>query len=185
MTNPQSLPVSAMPGSQHLYIQPVKNLLDNILEKILITIMAVMVVNVLWQVASRYIVQSPSAFTDELSRYLLIWLSLLGASYVTGKKMHLSIELLATRISPRRQQTLNVIIYSLVGLFALLVMVVGGFRLVYITLTLGQTSAALEIPLAYVYVVLPLGGFVIIFYCIYHILYPGQGEDSSISDTVQ
>lgn len=161
-----------------------KKLLDNILEKILITIMAIMVINVIWQVASRYIVQSPSAFTDELSRYLLIWLSILGASYVTGKKMHLSIDLLAMKLNPKNKRKLNAIIYLIVALFATLVMVLGGARLVYITFTLGQTSPALEIPLAYVYIVLPIGGLVILYYSIINILYPEKKEDSGISESL-
>lgn len=161
-----------------------KQKLDKILETILVIIMAVMVVNVLWQVGSRYLMQSPSSFTDELARYLLIWLSMLGASYVTGKKMHLSIDLLNQSINAEKRKTLNVIIYAIVALFAFLAMVVGGSRLVYIVSSLGQTSPALEIPLAYVYIVLPIGGLIIIYYSILNMIYPEKEEDSTISETV-
>jgi TRAP-type C4-dicarboxylate transport system permease small subunit len=159
--------------------------LDKILERILVIIMAVMVLNVLWQVGSRFILQSPSSFTDELARYLLIWLSILGASYVTGKRMHLSIDLLMQRSGPARQKKLNTLIYSIVSIFALLVMVVGGSRLVYVVSSLGQTSPALEIPLSVVYIVLPIGGVIIIYYSILNILHPIQQEDESISDAVE
>ena len=161
-----------------------KSILDTILERVLVFIMAVMVINVLWQVGSRFLLQSPSSFTDELARYLLIWLSILGASYVTGKRMHLSIDLLSQRIKPEKRAGLNAIIYSIVALFALLAMVVGGSRLVYVVSLLGQTSPALEVPLAAVYIVLPLGGIIIIYYSILNILYPVRQEDESISDTV-
>jgi TRAP-type C4-dicarboxylate transport system permease small subunit len=43
-------------------------------------------------------------------------------------------------------------------------MVIGGSRLVYITYSLGQTSAAMQIPLAYVYTIIPISGAMIIFY---------------------
>ncbi|WPP51229.1 TRAP transporter small permease [Catalinimonas niigatensis] len=162
-----------------------KPTLDKILETILVIIMAIMVINVLWQVGSRYIMQSPSSFTDELARYLLIWLSILGASYVTGKKMHLSIDLLAQKISPEKRKPLNTLVYVVVALFALLAMVIGGSRLVYIVASLGQTSPALEIPLSYVYIVLPIGGVIIIYYSILNMKYPEKEEDRSISDTVQ
>ena len=157
-----------------------KPYLDRFLERVLISIMALMVINVLWQVASRYLMQSPSSFTDELSRYLLIWLSLLGASYVTGKKMHLSIDLLMQNINTHRQKTLNTVIYSLVALFAFLAMVVGGIRLLYIVFSLGQTSPALEIPMGIVYLVLPISGLTIIYYSILNIIQPHQPDDSSI-----
>ncbi|MEK6482336.1 TRAP transporter small permease [Catalinimonas sp. 4WD22] len=161
-----------------------KHTLDKILETVLVIIMAVMVVNVLWQVGSRYILQSPSSFTDELARYLLIWLSILGASYVTGKRMHLSIDLLAQKVNAEKRKSLNTLIYTIVAIFAFLAMVVGGTNLVYIVSSLGQTSPALEIPLSYVYIVLPIGGVIIIFYSILNILHPVKEEDSSISETV-
>ena len=45
-----------------------------------------MVINVLWQIITRYFSASPSSFSDELARYLMIWLGLIGSAYVSGKK---------------------------------------------------------------------------------------------------
>ncbi|MFP4090773.1 MAG: TRAP transporter small permease [Cyclobacteriaceae bacterium] len=162
-----------------------KLMLDKLLERVLVIIMAVMVINVLWQVTSRFVLSSPSSFTDELARYLLIWLSILGASYVTGKKMHLSIDLLPQSLSPAGRKKLNALIYFIVALFALVVMVVGGSRLVYIVSSLGQTSAALEIPLWVVYLMLPLGGVIIIYYSIMNMLFTEKEDDSSIGEILQ
>ncbi|MHA6249306.1 TRAP transporter small permease [Pontibacter sp. CAU 1760] len=143
-----------------------KERLDSGLYWLLVTLMAVMVLNVLWQVGSRFILRSPSSFTDELARFLLIWVSLLGASYVTGKKMHLAIDILPSKLEGKKQQNLHVLIHTLVALFAFFAMVWGGIKLVYITLTLNQTSAALNVPLGYVYMVVPLSGLIIIYYSI-------------------
>lgn len=162
-----------------------KATLDKVLEIILVIIMSVMVINVLWQVGSRYLLQSPSSFTDELARYLLIWLSILGASYVTGKRMHLSIDLLAQKIQASSRKKLNTLIYTIVAIFAFLAMFVGGSNLVFIVSSLGQTSPALEIPLSYVYIVLPIGGIIIVYYSILNILHPVKEEDSDISESVQ
>lgn len=142
----------------------IKKWVDDILYVILAILMALMVVNVLWQVASRYILGSPSSFTDELSRYLLIWVSLLGASYVSGKKLHLAIDLLPLKLHGKKALRLNIFINSIVAVFAFFVLIWGGINLVYITLTLEQTSAALNVPLGYVYAVLPISGVLIIFY---------------------
>ena len=143
-----------------------RNWIDSILFKFLVFLMAAMVLNVLWQVASRYLFQSPSNFTDELSRYLLIWVSLLGASYVAGKKLHLAIDILPEKLEGKNERNLNIFINSLVAVFALLVMVWGGINLMYITLRLEQTSAALNIPLGYVYMVIPISGIFIIYYSV-------------------
>lgn len=139
---------------------------DHILFWVLVTLMALMVLNVLWQVASRFLLQSPSSFTDELSRFLLIWVGLLGASYVTGKKMHLAIDILPSSLEGKGQRRLNIFTNVMVGLFAFFALVWGGINLVHITLKLEQTSASLGVPLGYVYTVLPLSGIIIIYYSI-------------------
>ena len=60
-----------------------RKIIDKGLELSLIFLMAFLVVDVLWQVLSRYILVSPSSVTDELAGYLLIWVGLLGAAYVS------------------------------------------------------------------------------------------------------
>ena len=139
---------------------------DKILEVLVITIMSILVIDVLWQVASRYLVRSPSSFTDELAGFLLIWVGLFGAAYGTGTGLHLAIDLLPSRLSPKKRKYLELVINTLVGLFALTVMVAGGTWLVYTRFYLGQITAALQIPLGYVYLVIPLSGIFIIYYCI-------------------
>jgi len=147
-----------------------RKIADLVIERTLILLLGLMLLQVLWQVFSRYILRVPSSFTDELSRFLLIWIGLLGASYATGKKMHLTIDLLPNSLTGRKKKILNLIIHLLVMLFAFLVMVIGGIRLVYITLTLGQTSSALEIPLGYIYLIVPVSGIMIIFYSILNLM---------------
>ena len=140
------------------------------LEIVLVIIACVLVVDVLWQVFSRYILNSPSSFTDELAGYLLIWVSLLGAAYVVGKQEHLAIDLLLQKSPPARKRVLRIIIQSVIMGFAATVLVIGGSWLVYTRFYLGVTSAALQLPLGYVYIVLPLSGLIIIFYSIHHLI---------------
>ena len=132
--------------------------------------MSVLVLDVLWQVFSRYLLSSPSSFTDELAGFLLIWVGVLGAAYVAGRKEHLAIDILVQRSPPARQRSLKFIIHSLIFLFALSVMVTGGAVLVYTRFVLQVKSAALQLPLGYVYVVLPVSGLIIMYYEVLHIL---------------
>jgi TRAP-type C4-dicarboxylate transport system permease small subunit len=148
--------------------------IDKTLFWTLVMLMSLMVLNVLWQVASRYLFKSPSSFTDELARFLLMWVGLLGASYVTGKKMHLAIDILPSKMHGRKARNLSIFTNLVVALFALAVLVWGGIKLVYITLKLEQTSAALNIPLGYVYLVLPLSGLLIIYYSIVNLTRPSE-----------
>lgn len=151
-------------------LDSIKKNIDNILKWFVIFIMAAMTINVLWQVLSRFLLQSPSSFTEELARYMLVWLGILGASYVAGQKMHLAIDLLSTKLKGKSKSYLEIFIQSCVFLFSLFVMVIGGIRLVTITLALNQISAALQIKLGYVYMVLPISGLLMMFYSFYYII---------------
>jgi TRAP-type C4-dicarboxylate transport system permease small subunit len=142
----------------------IRRTIDNILAHLLVLIMAVMVLNVLWQVFSRYFMGSPSSFTDELARYLMIWIGILGAAYVAGKNMHVAIDVLPSRLSDSAQHKLKQLVRACIIIFCLLAMVIGGSRLVYITYVLDQFSPALNVPLAVVYAVIPLSGLLIIYY---------------------
>ena len=144
--------------------------IDKVLGYTLVIIMGVMVINVLWQVFTRFIVGTPSSFTDELARYLMVWLGILGAAYVSGKNMHVAIDVLPLRSSNKTQKKLKLIVSSLIIVFAFFAMVIGGLRLVYITYTLDHYSPALQMPLAVVYFAIPLSGALIIYYKISDIL---------------
>jgi len=137
---------------------------DKILANILIFIMSVMVINVLWQVFTRYIMGDPSSFTDELARYLMIWIGILGAAYVSGKNMHVAINVLPEKFSKSTQKRIAIFVDILIIVFVFSAFIIGGIRLVYISYTLGQHSPSLQIPLAVVYLVLPLSGLLIIYY---------------------
>lgn len=143
---------------------------NKVLELFLVVITSILVIDVLWQVFSRYVLNSPSSFTDELAGYLLIWVSLMGAAYVTGTKEHLAIDILLQKSSPLRQRILKIIIQSVILAFAAAVMVIGGSWLVYTRFVLDVKSAALQIPLGYVYIVLPLSGLIIAYYSIFHLI---------------
>jgi len=145
-------------------IERVKKRIDKLLELALIILMGANVLNVLWQVFTRFVLRDPSSFTEELARYLLIWVGLLGASYAAGKKMHLAIDVVLQALKKKTKIWAEIIIQIFILLFSFFVMVVGGLRLVTITLTLNQISAALRIKLGYVYLVLPLSGLLIMFY---------------------
>ena len=139
---------------------------DKILEKLLIILMSLLVIDVLWQVTSRYILSSPSSFTDELAGFLLIWVSLFGAAYVTGRKEHLAIDLLLQKSNHKNKLRLELFIHFVVFTFSFFVLFIGGIWLVYTRFILSVKSAALQLPLGYVYIVLPVSGLIILFYSI-------------------
>lgn len=144
--------------------------IDKWLSNFLVFLMTIMVLTVTWQVFSRFILQAPSSYTEELARFLLIWIGLLGSSYALRTKSHLGIDLITQKASRKRKDTVNIIVNAIIILFSFFVMVVGGLYLVDLTLSLNQISAALGIKMGYVYLVVPLSGTLMIFYSINFIL---------------
>ena len=143
-----------------------RKIIDRILEILLIVILSILVLDVIWQVASRYLLASPSKFTDELAGFLLMWVSLFGAAWVTGKNQHMAINLLERKLKGQNRMIIRLIINLIIILFAVFVFLVGGTWFVYTRFHLGQISPALELPLGYVYLVLPLSGLFILYYSI-------------------
>lgn len=145
-------------------------IISKILGVILIVLMALMVLDVTWQVFTRFILKNPSSFTEELAGFLLIWIGLLGASYAYYTKAHLGIDVLTYKLTGFKKQVVEIIINLIVLVFALFVMVVGGMRLVNITFTLKQISPALGIEMGYIYLVIPIAGILVIYFAIYFIV---------------
>lgn len=140
--------------------------IDKILEFFLVVLMGTLVVDVVWQVLSRFVFKNPSSFTDELATFLLIWVGLAGAAYVKGKNEHLAIDILHTKLSPKSLNKMMIFINFLVIVFSGTVMVVGGVWLVYTRFVLGQLSASIQVPLGYVYMIVPISGLLMSYYAI-------------------
>lgn len=157
--------------------------LDGILEWILIILMSVMTLDVLWGVFTRYVVGSQAPWSEELARYLLIWIGILGAAYASGKHMHLSIDLFPESLSPGKKRQLMVTINILVIFFVVAAMVIGGSRLVYVVTYLGQESAALKWPLGAVYSVMPISGIIIVYHKISDIIHELNSEHTPLEQT--
>jgi TRAP-type C4-dicarboxylate transport system permease small subunit len=138
--------------------------IDRVFRGLLAVLMALMVACVTWQVVSRYVLGSPSSWTEELARYLLIWIGLLGGAYAYHVKMHLGLDLLAQKLSPGAHRMQARLIHVAVILFAGVVLLGGGLNLIRLAMELGQQSAALGVPMWLVYLSLPLSGLMLVVY---------------------
>ncbi|REJ81220.1 MAG: TRAP transporter small permease [Acidobacteria bacterium] len=123
-------------------------------------LLALMVVNVSWQVFSRYVLRDPSSVTEELARFLLIWLGLFGGAYALGRGQHVAIDALVVRLPAGWRRGTSIAASLCVLTFAISLLLFGGTRLALLVHRLDQESAALGVGLAWVYAALPLSGLV-------------------------
>ena len=143
--------------------------IKKLLELLLVVIFVVLVVDVVWQVIARY-AKISSGFTEELSRFLLIWLAVIATAYSRSYKGQMAIDFFYEKFSAKGKHVLSLFIELSIMAFALFVMVIGGINLVNITLKLGQLSPSLGLPVGYVYSIVPVCGIIILFFSSYHII---------------
>jgi TRAP-type C4-dicarboxylate transport system permease small subunit len=146
----------------------IKVRLVRLLEWVVILLMGGLVLDVLWQVLSRalsrYGLGQPSAWTDELATLLIIWVALLGSSVAFIKRSHLGVDYFVGKLPERGRRLSEIVVYTLIALFAVSVLLLGGLRLVWLTLLTQQVSPALGVKMGYVYLALPVSGtFILVF----------------------
>lgn len=136
--------------------------LNKVLEIVLAIMVAIMVLGCFWQVFTRFVLNNPSKYTEELLRYMLIWLTMLGVPYAYGKESHLSINLLTKSFSQKGNLATKIGIEILVLFLSAFVMVAGGWM---VTMnSAGQISPAMNLPMQVYYVCVPIGGVLMIVY---------------------
>ncbi|RBW46750.1 TRAP transporter small permease [Psychromonas sp. B3M02] len=145
-----------------------RKLLDRVILGISSLALMLLVVTVTWQVFSRYVLNDPSNWTDELSRYIMVWLGLLGGSYLFGAKGHLAITLLDNYLKGKPHIALQLLINAICFSFVSLAMLKGGLALM--ERTTQQLSPALQLPMSTVYSILPISAVIILIYLVLNTL---------------
>lgn len=151
-------------------IEKLKKPIDWFIATFSISMMVVLVICVTWQVFSRYVLNTPSTSTDEIARFSMIWVGLLGAAYTVGVQKHLSIDLFTLNLTGVKRRISNIVINLFIFGFSASVMTWGGFNLFAKVYESGQVSPALQMPMAYVYIVLPLSGAIMMYYSLLFII---------------
>ncbi|MBD8067804.1 TRAP transporter small permease [Bacillus sp. PS06] len=145
-----------------------KKILDRTLETITVALFVIMIVVGSWQVISRYVFNSPSTVTEEFLRFSLIWLAMLAAAYVIGRNTHIAITMLRDKLKDGPRVKLDILVQIIFILFAAIIMLFGGGKAT--SLTMGQISPSLGIPMGLIYLSLPVSGVFALFYSTYNIL---------------
>lgn len=115
----------------------------------------VMVLVLLAQILSRILIEVPLAWTEELARFLFIWFCLLGSVIALRRRQHLGIVYFYNKIPRGGRRLLAVFIELLVAAFGAFVLLKG---LELINVSGFQLSAAMRLPMKYVYLVFPIMG---------------------------
>ncbi len=132
-------------------------LLDRIekaLDAVTMLMMVVMGASVVLQVASRYVFNRPTSWSEELARYLFVWITFLGAAVVIRKRRHVDVTVLTDRLPPGAAKVVY-LVADLAVLFMLGALTWAGAGLA--VMAHRQLSAAMDLPMSVAYSAMPVG----------------------------
>lgn len=118
-------------------------------------LLAVVLAMVVLQAGQRYLPVGGWAWTGELARYALVWLTFILAGHLTGRGEHLGIEIIDYLAHGRLLSLIRRLADAVVAVIAA-AFTLDAYALV--TGSAGRGSPVLGIPLAYLYLV-PMAGF--------------------------
>ena len=121
-----------------------------------------------WQVLTRYVLQNPSSWSEELVSYLFAWMALFGASLVVGERGHMNIPIVVERMGEKGRKFFAILAELVALVFSGVILVYGGIQIT--SLAKGQMTSSLGLPIGVFYIILPLSGVLNIVYTILNIV---------------
>lgn len=140
----------------------VRDGIRKVLGVVIVALFACMTLIGTYQIVTRYCFNKPSTVSEELLTYTFTWMALLASAYVFGRRDHMRMGFLADKITGNVRKWLEIGIDVLTIGLAAVVMVYGGCSITRLTLI--QKTASLQIPMAYIYVIVPITGVLIMLF---------------------
>ena len=156
------------------------NVLDRVLTWGCVALFALLVIDVAWQVFARQVLDQPSGWSEELAKYLFIWLGLFGAALVFGERGHIAVDVAVRKLPRGAQVVLMVIVQLAILTFAVLSLIWGGLSVVELAWT--QNLTGLPVNVGPLYLALPISGVLIAFYTVYHLVRILAGVERPVED---
>ncbi len=148
-------------------------------------VLLVIVIVVTAQVISRKLLHSSIRWSEEVTLVLMVWMAFISMAIGVEKNLHISIEVLYKKFPAPVKKVVN-IINNLLVLLVGIVLVVYGIKLIGYTST--STLPATQWPACTLYLMLPVGGFFIVYFSFlrifglerYHHKGKEEGEETNV-----
>lgn len=113
-------------------------------------------------VTTRYVINYSLAFTEELTVYLFVWMTLLGTSIAFRDNAHMKVTLFYEKFPPKVRRCVYLLIYTCcLGFFAMLAYY-GGLQ-VLDEIEVGIGTESMQMPMAFFTSSIPIGSALIMF----------------------
>lgn len=142
-------------------------------EKVTCAVLMFVVLTVtLWGVFERFVLRAGFGWSDEVARYVNVYCIFLGACLGVVKSAHVGVDVFVRLIPARHQKALGVIAYTLSAAFCAAIAFTGYSYFLRLHAS-NQISAALQIPICWVFFAVPLGCGLM---CLHYILRLALGD---------
>lgn len=140
-------------------MKKIEKALDTVMRFLMAMLMLTLVVFGTWQIFSRWVLQDPSTFTDELLRYVLILAGMIGSAYCFYRDEHLALTLVTDKVKGPAKVILEIFIEACILFFVIYVFIIGGLKLAG---TASNVSSVMRIPMKTLYMIEPVCGVLIL-----------------------
>lgn len=138
----------------------IKKMFANLEEYISIALLAIMTIVVSWQVFNRFVLKTALPWSEELSIFILAWVTFLGASIGVKRGAHIGVEAFILLLPKKLQKYFTLLSYVISAVFFVM-LIYFGMVIVQKQIITGQVSPAMRIPMYYAYLSIPVGSFFI------------------------
>lgn len=140
----------------------ITHVIDEVVQRVAFVCLVVMIIATTLQIVFRVFFDA-LAWSEEVSRYMLVWSTFLGATLAYKRSMHISVTFVRESFSPGVRKALRIFaVVSALVFFA----VAFNFAVDYMSRQWQQVSAALRLPMPVVYIVMPISLFVMILHAL-------------------
>jgi len=151
--------------SAEAWVERLEDGVEAVIKWTVVTILGLLCVNVFVQVILRYVFLYSSRWTLEISRYMMIWAVLLAAGPALKRGFLVGIDMLVERMKPSTRLWITCLLRVVMGVLAGTILV-QALKLIRTQFEMDQLSPALELPMAYFSIALPVGFTVFLFFLI-------------------
>lgn len=134
---------------------------DNFEEYLLVGSLVFNVILVFVQVIMRSVFNYSLSWSEELSRYIFIWQTWLGASTALKYNEHIKVELIFSFVKNKKIQNVVRFLANIIWFLFSLFLAYNGWELVQSMIARNALSSGMRVPLAFIYVTLPFSSFII------------------------
>ena len=131
------------------------------------------------QVISRYFFEYTPVWSEELSRFLIVWSIFIGVAIGVRKNQHIGVDAII-RFLPHKLKLASEVLLNLIGVVVIAILIYSSFEFIGHTIEYEQLSPAMRLPMYIPYIAMPVGLSLSIFHFIHNIIklftIPNQAE---------